>query len=164
MRRTCALSAGSVWDGVMRLDPAPCGASWRSADESWCGLGGRQRAVGGMHVTGDKQRSCPLFAHKRFQGDFEAVCKVLSSFGRLLRGNLVSASGDSRREITCLMANLMRQILYGCKLAPFPWSHLQLRWLTACAPSHPPKAVGSSGTNSGVIASHRKKCKERQLA
>lgn len=142
MRRnpsTCALSAGSVWDRVVRLDPYLCGASWRSADESWCGLGGRQRALGRVHVTGDKQRSCPLFAHKRFQVDFEAVCKILSSFGQLLRGNLVSASGDSRSEITCLIANLMRQILCGCKSAPFPWSHLELCWLTACTPSRPPR-------------------------
>jgi len=113
---------------------------------------------------GDKQRSQALFAHKRLQGDFEAVCKILSSFGWLLRGNLVSASGDSRSEIKCLIANLMKQILHGCKSAPFPWSHLELCWLTAHAPSCPPKAVRSSGTNSGVIAFHRKKFKEKHLA
>lgn len=142
--------------GPGRLDPALCLASWRSTGESWCGLAGRQWALGGGYVTGDKQRSFPLFAHKRFQGDFEVVCEILSSFGKLLSGSLVSASGDSRSEITCLVVNLMRQILCGCKSAPFPWSHLELRWPTACAPSSRPKAIRSR-TNSGVIASHRRK-------
>lgn len=145
--------SGTGWGGW--IQPCAChpGGARGIGGVGWLGGSGHWR---GTYVTGDKQRSFSLFAHKPFQGDFEVVCEILSNFGKLLRGNLVSASGDSRSEITCLVANLMRQILCGCKLALFPWSHLELRWLTARAPSSCPKAIRSR-TNSGVSASHRRK-------
>lgn len=89
-----------------------------------------------------------------FQGDFEGVCKTKSIF--FPRG-ILSVCGDSRNEVTCLTASLTRQILYRCKSAAVPWSHLLLCLLMVHAPSCPPRMARSSRTNSGVIASRRKK-------
>lgn len=55
----------------------------------------------------------------RFQGDFERVCSILSTFS-------TSVSGGSRNEVPRLIASLLRQSLRRCKSAAVPCSHLFL--------------------------------------
>lgn len=55
----------------------------------------------------------------RFQGDFERVCSILSTFS-------TSVSGGSRNEVPRLIASLVRQSLRRCKSAAVPCSHLFL--------------------------------------
>lgn len=74
-------------------------------------------------MTGHRQRSCPFL----FTGDFKVTLKWSVDFEQLCliseKKLKVSASGDSRSEMTCPKAELPSQIPCGCKSAPSPWSH-----------------------------------------